>query len=77
MSSLSEEEELRILLWLSTQRQMCQVTENIYTPTIEGIGNFEGVEGVKDPGNAEGEEDWTVDLVSRWSICFQNSLLTY
>jgi len=48
------------------------VTENIYTPTIEGIGNFEGVEGVKDPGNSEGEEELDgrfgfqmVDLLSK------------
>jgi len=31
------------------------VPENIHTPTMEGIGNSEGVGGVKDPGNSGGE----------------------
>ena len=46
---------LRKERWVSAKNE-CVVPENTHTPTLEGIGNSEGVgRGVKGPGNSGGE----------------------
>ena len=65
---------------VNVQNWECVVPENIHTPTTEGIGNSEGVGGVKDPGNSGGEgglNDRFGFQMPFDSIRVQKSFLTY
>ena len=42
-----------------------EVPGTIYNPTIEGIGNSEGVGDQRPVRNSGGEGDWMIDLLSR------------